>query len=129
MTVFMEGFNFKKPAIFLLVLIIFLAGFFVLAPIVKAESPLPAINYAPNFWFDSQEQYYPVDPLDFYFENGLEINGEIAVNKYNQLSLKGKLDNLTVFYHIKDEGNQWVYQYLPIPPIVDRIEFEEIIRF
>jgi len=106
----MEGFNFKKPAYFLLVLI-FLAGFFIFVSFAKAESLPPAINYAPNFWFDSQEQYYPVNPLDFYFENGLEINGEIAINKYNQLSLKGKLDNLTVFYHIKDEGNQWVYQY------------------
>jgi len=124
----MEGFNFKKPAYFLLVLI-FLAGFFIFVSFAKAESLPPAINYAPNFWFDSQEQYYPVNPLDFYFESGLEISGEIAINKYNQLSLKGKLDNLTVLYHIKDEGNQWVYQYLPIPPIVDRIEFEEIIRF
>jgi len=111
MTVFMEGFNFKKPAYFLLVLIIFLAGFFVLAPFAKAESPPPAINYAPNFWFDSQEKYYPVNPLDFYFESGVEINGEIAVNKYNQLSLEAKLRNMTVFYHILDYGNQWVYQY------------------
>jgi len=125
----MEGFNFKKPAIFILVLFLLLAGFFIFVSSVKAESPMPAINYAPNFWFDSQEKYYPANPLDFYFENGVEINGEIAVNKYNQLSLKGKLDNLTVLYHIQNYGSQWVYQYLPIPPIVDRIEFEEIIRF
>jgi len=107
----MEGFNFKKPAIFLLVLVWLVAGFFVFTLTVSAESPPSAINYAPNFWFDSQEKYYPANPLDFYFENGIEINGELAVNKYNQLSLEAKLENLTVFYHILDYGNQWVYQY------------------
>ncbi|GAF74418.1 unnamed protein product, partial [marine sediment metagenome] len=107
----MEGFNFKKPAIFILVLIIFLAGFFVFVQTAIASTPPPAENYAPNFWFDSQEQYYPTNPLDFYFESGVEISGEIAVNKYNQLSFQEKLENLTVLYHIQDYGSQWVYQY------------------
>ena len=83
----MEGIIFKKPVIFLLILGLLITGFFIFVPLAKAESALPAINYAPNFWFASKEQYYPANPLDFYFENGIEINGEIAVNKYNQLSL------------------------------------------
>jgi len=107
----MEGLIFKKPVIFLLVLGLLITGFFILVPLAKAESAPPAINYAPNLWFDSQEQYYPTNPLDFYFENGIEINGEIAVNKYNQLSLETKIKNMTVLYHILDYGNQWVYQY------------------
>jgi len=106
----MEGL-FKKSAVFLLFLICLTAGFFVLVSSAKAESPPPAINYAPNFWFDSQEEYYPANPLDFYFENGIEIDGEIAVNKYEQLSLEVKLENLTVLYHIQDYGSQWIYQY------------------
>ena len=101
----------EKPTILLLFFVFLIAGFFIFVPLTKAESAPPAINYAPNFWFDSQEQYYPVNPLDFYFENGIEINGEIAVNKYNQLSLETKLENITVLYHILDYGNQWVYQY------------------
>ena len=107
----MEGIILKKPVIFLLILGLFITGFFILAPLAKAESAPPAINYAPNFWFDSQEQYYPANPLDFYFENGIEINGEIAVNKYNQLSLETKLENMTILYHILDYGSQWIYQY------------------
>jgi len=77
-----------------------------------ASSPPPAINYAPNLWFDSEEQYYPANPLDFYFEKNLEeIPGEIAKTKYENLSLEEKLKYFTVFYRIIDEGNEWVYQY------------------
>lgn len=100
---------FKKPVLFLFTWV-FLAGFFGFAFWAEAAAP-SAINYAPNLWFDSQEKYYPVNPLSFYFENGLEIDGQTAVNKYNRLSLEQKVNNLTVFYHILDYGNQWVYQY------------------
>ena len=75
-----------------------------------ASAP-PALDYAPNLWFDSQEQYYPVNPLDFYFENNQEISGQEAIEKYNQLSFKEKVNNLTVLYHIQDNASQWVYQY------------------
>jgi len=102
----------KKPTILLLFFVFLIVGFFVFVEEAKASSdPLPAINYAPNFWFDVEEKYYPANPLDFYFANGIEINGEIAVDKYNQLSLEEKIANLTVFYHIYDHGHQWVYQY------------------
>ena len=117
----------RKIPVFLLFLILFLISFSVLAQ-NDDFTPPSAIDYAPNFWFDSEEKYYPVNPLDFYFENGMEIIGEIAVDKYNQLSFEQKLNEITVFYHIKDEGNQWVYQYLPIPCIVYSIEFEEVIK-
>ncbi|MBL7053529.1 MAG: lamin tail domain-containing protein, partial [Candidatus Portnoybacteria bacterium] len=100
----------RKIPVFLLFLVLFLISFSVLTQ-NDDFTPPSAIDYAPNFWFDSEEKYYPVNPLDFYFENGIEIIGEIAVDKYNQLSFEEKLNQITVFYHIKDEGNQWVYQY------------------
>ncbi|MFH1938481.1 MAG: lamin tail domain-containing protein, partial [Patescibacteria group bacterium] len=100
----------RKIPVFLLFLVLFLISFSVLAQNDNFTPP-SAIDYAPNFWFDSEEKYYPVNPLDFYFENGLEIIGQIAVDKYNQLSFEQKLNQMTVFYYIKDEGNQWVYQY------------------
>jgi parallel beta-helix repeat protein len=100
---------FRKPILFLFTLI-FLAGLF--GFVFRAEaSALPAINYAPNLWFDSGEQYYPANPLKFYYENGTEISGQKAVDKYNRLSLEQKVSNLTVLYHIQDYGSQWVYQY------------------
>ena len=86
---------------FLFLLIIFASFFFCATSTV----PSSAENYSPNLWFDSQEQYYPTNPLDFYFENNLEIDGEEAVNKYNQLSQQEKLNNLTVFYHIEGGNN------------------------
>jgi len=106
----MKKMNFGKPAILVLSIFLLLAGFFIFAKDDNAAPP-PASDYAPNIWFDRDEQYYPVNPLDFYFENGLEITGDIAVSKYNSLSFGEKFNNLTVFYHIKDYGNQWVYQY------------------
>jgi len=105
----------EKPVVFGFTLFsLILAGFFIFVSVHSYDSSIaapPAINYAPNLWFDSQEKYYPTNILDFYFENGIEIEGEVAVEKYSKLSLKEKLNNLTVFYHIEDEGNQWVYQY------------------
>ncbi len=106
----MEGLFFKKSAIFLLGSGLFLAGFFVFGQDNNSVPP-SAVNYAPNFWFDVNEKYYPSNPLDFYFENNQEISGEIAVSKYNSLSVEEKIRYLTVFYHIEGEGNQWVYQY------------------
>ncbi len=99
---------FKKPTILVFGGLVFL--FWI--NIVFASSPPPAIEYAPNFWFDSEEQYYPANPLDFYFdENMEEIPGEIAKAKYDNLSLEEKLKHFTVFYRIVDQGNEWVYQY------------------
>ena len=95
---------------FLFSLIIFVSFFFC-AQVYSADIPLSAENYAPNLWFDSQEQYYPANPLDFYFENNIEISGEKAVQKYNKLSQQEKINKLTVFYNIQDEGDQLIYQY------------------
>ena len=79
---------------------------------VLASSPPPAINYAPNLWFDSEEEYYPANPLDFYFDENLEeIPGEIAKAKYDKLSLEEKLKYFTIFYRIVDHNDEWVYQY------------------
>ncbi len=101
----------KKSAVSLLSLISLALSFFVFTPIVKAKSPPPAVSYAPSLWFDADEQYYPTNPLNFYFENDKEISGKTAVKRYNQLSLQEKLSNLTTLYHIQDHDDQWVYQY------------------
>ena len=69
-------------------------------------------DYAPNFWFDSEEQYFPCDILDFYYdENFNEVAGEIAKQRYDNLSLEEKLNHFKVFYEIKDEGQEIVYEY------------------
>ena len=106
----MEGLISKKSVIFLAILACLIAVLLVLAQ-ENNSNPYPAINYAPNFWFDSEEQYYPANPLDFYYKNDKEVFGEIAVYRYNQLSIEEKLDKLTVFYHLEDEGTEWVYEY------------------
>jgi len=85
------------------------AGFFIL--VLPALAAAPAINYAPNLRFSSGEKYFPADPLEFYYENGQEISGEIAVLKYNNLTIQEKLNKLTVLYHIEDEGDELVYEY------------------
>ncbi|MFY9457502.1 MAG: hypothetical protein WAP23_01040, partial [Candidatus Spechtbacterales bacterium] len=77
----------------------------------RADYP-NARDYAPNFWFDSEEKYYPADPLDFYYEeNGNEISGAVAVAKYNGLSLEEKLNRAKIFYKVDDSGSEFVYQY------------------
>ena len=105
----MKGFVFRKLYILLFVSFLFGFVFFVLGQ-NDATNPPSALNYAPNFQFDPDEQYYPADPLDFYFENGEEIEGEKARAKYDNLSFADKINNFTILYHIEDEGNHWVYQ-------------------
>jgi len=61
---------------YFLFLIIIIASFFFCAQAQAVDIPFPAENYTPNLWFDSQEKYYPANPLDFYFENNTEISGE-----------------------------------------------------
>ena len=101
--------------------ILFLGGLFTLLLIFGASaffgnlfggSRLDPEQYAPNFWFDSEEQYYPGNPLDFYYDVDLnELAGDAAVEKYSKLSLNEKLKNFVVFYDVKDSGDEWVYQY------------------
>lgn len=93
-----------------MVLLIGAIGFFVWAHNFSGIPP-SAENYTPNFWFDSNEKYFPADPLEFYYENDEEIEGEKAIAKYNSLSLSEKLSNFKVFYTINDQGNEWVYEY------------------
>ena len=70
-------------------------------------------KYAPNFWFDSEEQYYLCDYSDFYYdENFNEISGNLAKEKYDKLSLEQKLEKFKVFYKISDiSENEIVIQY------------------
>ncbi|MBI2577811.1 MAG: right-handed parallel beta-helix repeat-containing protein [Candidatus Wildermuthbacteria bacterium] len=81
---------------------------------VLDTSLLSVETYAPNLWFASTEEYFPTDPLKFYYDANLnELNGEEARKKYNNLSREEKLANLAVFYHIDPLSNsqEIVYQY------------------
>lgn len=100
----------KKLIVPIVILAIGAIGFLVWAQNGASTPPSPE-NFAPNFWFDSDEKYFPADPLDFYYENGEEIEGEKAIAKYNSLSLSEKLSKFKVFYTIKDQSNEWVYEY------------------
>jgi len=106
----MKSFVFRSLYILFFVILVFLFAFLVLGQGNK-NNPPSALNYAPNFQFDPEEEYYPADPLDFYFENGEEVEGEKARAKYYKLSFSDKIKNFVVFYHIEDEGGHWVYQY------------------
>ncbi|MBU3924613.1 hypothetical protein KJ854_01615, partial [Patescibacteria group bacterium] len=106
----MKSFVFRKSYILLFVSFALGFAFFVLGQ-NDGNNPPSALDYAPNFQFDPDEQYYPADPLDFYFVNGEEIEGAEAKAKYNDLSFADKINNFVVFYHIEDEGDHWVYQY------------------
>ena len=91
----MKRFIFRKSTVLVFGGLVFL--FWV--GIANAATSPSAINYAPNLWFDSEEQYYPANPLDFYFDENLEeIFGEVAKAKYDNLSLQEKLSYFTIFY-------------------------------
>ena len=70
-------------------------------------------KYALNLWFDSEENYYPINPF-FYVD---DINGITGISsKYNYLALPEedkKKNKFTVFYHIAEteDKSQWVYEY------------------
>lgn len=75
------------------------------------SSVFSAKDYSPNLWFDSEETYFPTNPLDFYFSEGKEISGVDAVKKYNNLPKTEKLENSSVFYYEKDLGSEIVFEY------------------
>ena len=88
-------------------------GFFVFAQDTSNQVSYPdPKTYAPNLWFDSEEKYYPANPLDFYYDDDLnELGGKEARATYDALSQDEKLKNFRVFYNIDDSGNEIVYQY------------------
>ncbi|MEA2075375.1 MAG: carboxypeptidase regulatory-like domain-containing protein [Euryarchaeota archaeon] len=77
--------------------------------IVTIKKPEP-ILYAPNMWFDSEEQLYPASPF-FYTDDINETSGEKSKNNYLNLSFDQKMDNFTIYYHIVDTGEEIVYEY------------------
>ncbi len=88
------------------------AGFYILAQTQENNGIPPASAYAPNFWFDKDEKYFPTDPLKFYYDGNLnELPGQIAVDNYNKLSPEEKLKNFAVFYKIDDKDSEIVYEY------------------
>lgn len=96
---------------FILLALVAGAGIFIWAQQNTGGIP-PTSEYAPNFWFDKDEKYFPTDPLKFYYDENLnELPGSKAVENYNKLSLEEKLNNFTVFYKIDDMGTEIVYEY------------------
>ena len=107
-----------RVKIFFLIFSLFLLlieGFFVFSVFQTENLSYPdPRNYAPNFWFDSEEKYFPCNPLDFNYDKNLqEIPAEKAKEKYDSLTKQEKLNHFTVFYHLVDdkENNQWIYEY------------------
>lgn len=100
----------NQKLLFWLMFLIF-TFLFIWAQNFKSLQPPSASEYAPNFWFDSREKYFPTDPLDFYFENDQEVEGRKAVEKYDHLSTDEKLSKIKLFFTIKDIGDEWVYEY------------------
>jgi hypothetical protein len=106
----------KKILILNLIFLSFFIFSFAFATFPKSENfifsqPPSAKDFAPNFWFDSKEEYFPTDPLEFYYQNGQELPGELAKSKYDNLSLKEKLEKFKVFYEIKEKKDQWIIEY------------------
>ncbi|RZN34678.1 MAG: hypothetical protein EFT35_09190 [Methanophagales archaeon ANME-1-THS] len=61
-------------------------------------------------WFDSEEQFYPCSPF-FYTDEIKRTSGERSRNEYLSLNLAQKRDNLTIYYHTVDTGEEVVYEY------------------
>ena len=105
----------KGGIIFFCFLFFLLIGAFVFSDFLNQKTSYPnPKNYAPNFWFDTEEKYFPCNPLDFNYDKNLqEIPAEKAKEKYDSLTKQEKLNHFTVFYHLVDdkENNQWIYEY------------------
>ena len=69
-----------------------------------------AFRYAPNMWFDSEEECYPCSPF-FYTDEIKQTSGERSKNEYLSLNQSQKMDNLTIYYHTVDTGEEEVYEY------------------
>jgi len=69
--------------------------------------PEDVLKYAPNLWFDSEEQLYPTSP----FFDDEDLSGEDNKNDYYALSFNQKVDNFTIYYHTVDTGEEIVYEY------------------
>ncbi len=70
-----------------------------------------AEKYAPNFWFDSEEKYFPCDYSDYFYENSRERQGAQAKAIYDTLSTKEKIQAFKVFYHISQSSQETAIQY------------------
>ncbi len=110
----MRDFKIKViPFIFIFLLLI--GVYFVFSAPLNQKTLYPAPkNYAPNFWFDTEERYFPCNPLDFNYDKNLqEIPAEKAKEKYDSLTTQEKLNHFTIFYHLVDDkkNNQWIYEY------------------
>ena len=105
--------RFKKKKVLIVFLLSFLLfGSFLFSSQFQNSSYPDPRNYAPNFWFDSEEKYFPCNPLEFnYDENLNEIPAEKAKEKYNRLTKEEKLNHFTVFYKVVDDKNQLIYEY------------------
>ncbi len=111
----MRDFNKIKIIPFIFIFLLLIGVYFVFSAPLNQKILYPAPkNYAPNFWFDTEERYFPCNPLDFNYDKNLqEIPAEKAKEKYDSLTTQEKLDHFTIFYHLVDDkkNNQWIYEY------------------
>ena len=108
----MRGFKIKVVS-FIFVFLLLIGVYFVFSVSLnqKASYPNPK-NYTPNFWFNTEEKYFPCSPLGFNYDKNLnELPAKEVKAKYDSLSTKEKLNHFTVFYNVIDNGNQWIYEY------------------
>jgi len=108
----MRGFKIKVVS-FIFIFLLLIGVYFVFSVSLNQKAPYPnPKNYAPNFWFDTEEKYFPCSPLDFNYDKNLnELPAEEAKAKYDSLSIEEKLNYFTVFCNVIDNSNQWIYEY------------------
>ena len=101
----MRGFKIKVVS-FIFVFLLLIGVYFVFSVSLnqKASYPNPK-NYTPNFWFNTEEKYFPCSPLGFNYDKNLnELPAKEVKAKYDSLSTKEKLNYFTVFYNVIDNG-------------------------
>lgn len=95
-------------------IILFLSIFFAIAQsTIKQSQNLAdlAEKYAPNFWFDSEEKYFPCDYSNYFYENSSERTGAQAKARYDALGTREKLQAFKIFYNISQSSQETAIQY------------------
>ena len=104
---------FSKTFFILIIFSVFLFPFSVSSLMIGPEYPPPFAppspeKYAPNLWFDSDENYYPTSP---FFDDD-DIGGIDNKEDYESLTLNQKQkEKFKVFCHIVETEDEIVYEY------------------
>ena len=102
--------GYSEKIIILLLFSLFCATCLALIEIRKTEDIKLAQKNAPTFLFDLEEQYYPCDYSEYYYDkNGNEIDPKQAVEKY--LEDWGQEKHSKIFYSISQKNDKTIIQY------------------